>query len=387
MNSIIKLFDNGKIDFNSSANGEEWTFSATGDYGILPGVAENIAQNGVEPLATKINELIKADISITNLEVGLTSASELTDKGVCGDRELFMRLHQAAPFNIYSFANNHVRDAGVDALRKTCEIFKAKNILYVGGGIDKPEAERPLVIECKGVKLGILAFAQKENQIAGENMPGAAELVTNKVLAAAEKLVDECDVPIVIMHEGYEFMDFPRIQFMQLCRKLVALGIKLVIGHHSHVPQGLERLDKSLIFYSLGNFLFDQPHFKPYPWSRCSFVPAITFKGSEIASLELRPFEITLNPLDIQPSETDERKTMFEHLKRNSEIICDEKNLHNELEKFYTNILFPEFFGYIRSYGNEHDNDFSALIEQFKGQKPVHNLFADFLDVYVHKIN
>ena len=119
--------------------------------------------------------------------------------------------------------------------------FKAAGIPYVGGGLNKTEAESPLFIDCKGVKLGILAFAQKENQIAGAKLPGAAELLADKVTAAAEKLVAECDVPIVIMHEGYEFMDFPRLQFLELCRKLAALGVKLVIGHHSHVPQGIEK--------------------------------------------------------------------------------------------------------------------------------------------------
>jgi len=377
-----EFFTTGKLDFNSSGSGVEWTFSATGDYGIIPSIADNVARNGVDPLAAKINELVKADVSVTNLEVGLTSVDDVGGKGVRGDRELFMRMHNAAPFNVYSFANNHIRDAGADALRETFEIFKEQDILYVGGGIDKSEAERSLFIDCKGVKLGILAFAQKENQIAGKNLPGAAELIAGKVIAAAQELVVECDVPIVIMHEGYEFMDFPRVQFMELCRKLVTLGVKLVIGHHSHVPQGIERINDSLIFYSLGNFLFDQPSFTLYPWTRRSFVPAISFKGSEISLLELRPFEITLNPLDIRLADTDECKAMFEHLRITSEIICDEKKLHNELEKFYTNILLPEFFGYIRSYGNQHDNDFSALIEQFKGQKPVHNVFADFLDVY-----
>ena len=221
-----ELFTTGKVNFNTSGNGVEWTFSATGDYGLIPAIADNVARNGIDQLAIKINELIKADVSVTNLEVGLTSADDLGGKGVRGDRELFIRMHSAAPFSIYSFANNHIRDAGSDALRKTFEIFKEQNILYVGGGIDKSEAERPLFIDCKGVKLGILAFAQKENQIAGKNLPGAAELIAGKVIVAAQELVGECDVPIVIMHEGYEYMDFPRVQFMELCRKLVTLGVK-----------------------------------------------------------------------------------------------------------------------------------------------------------------
>jgi Bacterial capsule synthesis protein PGA_cap len=381
MNDITQLFENGKINFNTADNGEEWSFVATGDYGIIPAVKENVERNGVEPLAAHINELIEADVSIANLEVGL--ASDDNGNGmVCGNRDLFMQIHEAAPFTAYSFANNHVCDAGRDELGKTFDILESKNIPYVGGGRNETEAESPLFLECKGVKLGILAFAQREKQIVDGDNPGANELIADKVLAAAEKLIPLCDVPIVIMHEGYEFMDFPRLQFMELCRKLAKIGIKLVIGHHSHVPQGIEKIDDSLIFYSLGNFLFYQPHFKPYPWSHRSFIPAITFKGKEIASLELRPFEIQAFPLDVIPSNDDERTAMFKHLKENSEIIYDDEKIRKGLEDFYTNILFPEFFGYISKYGNENNNDFSTLIEQFKSQTPVHNLFADFLAIY-----
>jgi len=381
-NDIRSIFDNGKIDFNNSNTGAEWTFTAVGDYGTIPAVAVNVAKNGIAPLAAHINELIEADISIANLEVGLTSADNVEGRGVRGDRELFMQLHEAAPFTAYSFANNHIRDAGADALNETFQNLKSNNIPYVGGGRNISEAESPLILDCKGIKLGILAFAQKENQIADDNTPGAAELIADKVINAAEKLVNECDVPIVIMHEGYEFMDFPRLQFMELCRKLADIGIKLVIGHHSHVPQGIEKIGNSLIFYSLGNFLFHQPHFDKYQWSSCSFVPAITFKGAEIASLELRPLKIEAFPLDVRVSNTGERKAMFKHLKENSEVIYDKKKIRKGLEEFYTNILFPEFFGYITNYANDNNKDFSKMIEQFKGQKPVHNLLADFLEIY-----
>ncbi|MFA7185625.1 MAG: CapA family protein [Victivallales bacterium] len=379
---IAKIFDNGRLEFANSGIGAEWTFTATGDYGVIPPVAETVARKGIECLASHIRELIKADISVVNLEVGLTSSGNLKGRGVRGDRELFLQLHRAAPFTAYSFANNHVRDAGAEELKKTFELFKAEKIPYVGGGLSQAESETPLFLDCKGVKIGILGFAQKENQTAGENISGANELLASKALAAAEKLVSECDVPVVIIHEGYEFMDFPRLQFLELCRKLARLGVKLVIGHHSHVPQGIERINNSLIFYSLGNFLFDQPHFKPYPWTRRSFVPAVSFKGTEISALELRPFEIELNPLDIRPAHPGEREKMFRHLRENSEIIHDEERLRQGLENFYANILFPEFFGFITNYGNEHNKDFSALIEQFKGQKPVHNVFADFLAIY-----
>jgi poly-gamma-glutamate synthesis protein (capsule biosynthesis protein) len=383
-NNIEKLFDNGKLEWQVPDIGKTWSLTATGDYAILPDVEKYIIKNGLEGLTETINKLIASDIPIANLEVGLTSSENVTGKGVRGGRNLFLKVHKNAPFSVYSMANNHVRDAGAEELSDTLELFKMENIKYVGAGVDSAEAEAPLFVDIKGVKLGILAFAQEENQLAGENISGAAELSEGKIIEAVKKLLVQCDVPIVIMHEGFEFMTVPRRDFIKLCRKLAEIGVKLVIGHHSHVPQGIERVDESLIFYSLGNFLFDQPHFKPYTWSRRSFVPAVSFKGTAISSVELRPFEIETGTegLYLRVASEKERRFMLEHLKTVSMILNDEAAFNEYSDSFYSNILLPEFFSYIRAYGNQHDNGYSDLISQFKGQKPIHNLFSDFVELY-----
>ncbi|MFA6104256.1 MAG: CapA family protein [Victivallaceae bacterium] len=381
--NLDTLFKSGIIAFdNSSSSSPEWTFSAAGDYGILPEPGKLIAADGGKALAGNIRKLTEADFSIVNLEIALTGTAEVSGRGVRGDREIFMNFQKLAPFSAYSLANNHIRDAGAEALLQTIERFNAESIRYVGAGRNQAEAEAPLFAEMKGVKLGILAFAQNENQIADSAAPGAAELLADKVIAAAGKLVGQCAVPVVIMHEGFEFMDFPRTQFKDLCHKLAGIGVKLVIGHHSHVPQGIEKIGDTLIFYSLGNFLFDQSHFAPYPWSRKSFVPVIKFKGDKLAGLEIRPLTIELNPLQVRPASADECAAMLDHLKANCEIIADDALLKNEMDKFFTNILLPEFFGYLQRYGNENKGDFSEMIQRFKKQVTVHKLFSDFLSIY-----
>jgi Bacterial capsule synthesis protein PGA_cap len=382
---LNELFRTGHIDFPTRIDAEEWTLSATGDYGILPQLETTISENGIESLADNIKALTQADISITNLEVALCDKDEVSGHGVRGDGELFKKIHKATPFSVYSFANNHVLDAGPEALNKTFAYFDTAGISYVGAGQNQKQAETPLFIEQGGVTLGILAFAQNENQIAGDMTPGVAELLPDKVIKAAEVLIQQCDVPIVIMHDGFEFMDFPRIEFRDLCRKLAELGIKLVIAHHSHVPQGIEKINDSLIFYSLGNFLFDQPHFKPYEWSRTSFVPVITFKGRKIAGIELRPLVIETEPLNVRPCNEEERVAILTHLKINTSIISDKYLLKSGIERFYTNILLPEFFGFIRRYGDEHNDDYSELIEKFKHKTSLHNIFSGFLALYAKK--
>ncbi len=186
--NLEALFATGMLAFEAKAGlKNRWTLSAAGDYSILPPVAEVIGETGGKTLADNINRLIAADVSIANLEIGLADASEVADPGVRGDRDVFMKFHQAAPFSVYSMANNHILDAGPDALRKTLQTFQTENIRYVGAGLNRTEAESPRFLDVNGTTLGILAFAQNENQIAGEAAPGAAELLWDNVIEAAPR--------------------------------------------------------------------------------------------------------------------------------------------------------------------------------------------------------
>jgi poly-gamma-glutamate synthesis protein (capsule biosynthesis protein) len=63
---------------------------------------------------------------------------------------------------------------------------------------------------------------------------------------------------IASIHTGIELCGLPEPYFRVLARRLIDAGAALVVGHHPHVPQGVERYGRGLIAYSLGNFLFDR---------------------------------------------------------------------------------------------------------------------------------
>jgi poly-gamma-glutamate synthesis protein (capsule biosynthesis protein) len=43
-----------------------------------------------------------------------------------------------------------------------------------------------------------------------------------------------------------------------LAARLAESGADAIIGHHPHVLQPIDTLGQSFVFYSLGNFVFDQ---------------------------------------------------------------------------------------------------------------------------------
>jgi poly-gamma-glutamate synthesis protein (capsule biosynthesis protein) len=85
-------------------------------------------------------------------------------------------------------------------------------------------------------------------------------------LDRAKKLVREAkdgsDLVKVNIHWGTEYQhQFSRHQ-QTVGRALIDSGADIIIGHHPHVVQGLEIYQGKPIFYSLGNFIFDQ-YFSP----------------------------------------------------------------------------------------------------------------------------
>lgn len=378
-----RLFTDGQINFNTETDEKStWSLTATGDLGLVKRPAEAFRKVGAETFCSKLKPLVNADISIANLEIGLTAQDELTGSGVRGDRDMFAEMHKAMPFTFYSLANNHVKDAGDRAFLQTLDFMDDSGIRYIGAGRSLEAAITPRFVDCKGVKVGLLAFAQDEIQLASEDGPGAAPLRSGLVERATKELAAACDVPIIVMHEGFEFSNWPRAGFRTLCRRLVELGAKAVIAHHSHVPQGIEFLDDGIIFYSLGNFIFDMPHFAPYPWACKSFVPRITFSGTKIIGLELQPVVIETEPYVTRPADAAESAEILRHMEKLSHEVTDDTLIRQGNDEFITRILMPEFLGFITRYGNEHNNDFSGLIEKFKHSEPVHKVFFDFLETY-----
>lgn len=96
-------------------------------------------------------------------------------------------------------------------------------------------------------------------------------------------LRDEADVVFVIVHWGREYKMSPSTRQKTLARQFVANGADVVMGHHPHVIQPMETLNvkgrSGVVFYSLGNFLFDSSFSKP--GVRNSMILKIILKESE----------------------------------------------------------------------------------------------------------
>lgn len=149
-----------------------------------------------------------------------------------------------AGFDALSVANNHSGDWGREAFFDTLSILREAGIVPVGA------TTSPEIFGIKGVKISMLAFSD----FPGPGIRADDELIKSSVSLARSS----ADLIVVSFHFGEEYQKLPTARQIELARLAVDFGADLVIGHHPHVSQPVEKYKNSYIAYSLGNFIFDQ---------------------------------------------------------------------------------------------------------------------------------
>jgi len=171
-----------------------------------------------------------------------------------------------AGFDVISLANNHAFDYGREALEDTFLRLKTAGIDYVGAGFNEGEAyggSTPVIKEIEGTKIGFLAYTNlgPETWKATERNSGIAWINENdfeKIKKDIENAKSQADILIVSLHSGEEYLSELTQFQIEFSKAAIDAGANIVIGHHPHVIQRNEKYKDGWIFYSLGNFVFDQ---------------------------------------------------------------------------------------------------------------------------------
>ncbi len=179
------------------------------------------------------------DLTIVNFEGTLTDRGTRQDKTFAfrGSPEYTGILTQGS-VEAVTLANNHTSDYGQVSLEDTRKYLDAAGIVWF-------ENLNTRVIDVEGVKVGLVGLYTLNGSAEG-NLPKAMEQVKN----------DGAEVIVVQIHWGIEGDNYPQDSQISLAHNAVDLGADIVIGHHPHVLQGIERYKGRIIAYSLGNFCF-----------------------------------------------------------------------------------------------------------------------------------
>jgi poly-gamma-glutamate synthesis protein (capsule biosynthesis protein) len=161
--------------------------------------------------------------------------------------EILKFLH----INCVSLANNHIFDYGKGAYKETKKLLESNNIDYVG------VEDKEVFIEKNDNKIAINGFCCYSTNPLGLNKKGVNRLDYEKVFNVLKKNSLNNYNNITSIHAGEEHVNYPNIDHVQFARYLAENVDFIYYGHHPHVLQGIEKWEKTIIAYSLGNFCFD----------------------------------------------------------------------------------------------------------------------------------
>jgi poly-gamma-glutamate synthesis protein (capsule biosynthesis protein) len=225
-----------------------------------------------------------------------------------------------------TLANNHMYDAGPEALLDTRALMEEMGIAATGAGKDLAEARKPAIVEKRGVKVAFLGYCSvlPQGGIAGPHKVGIAPLRAEahydtrgphspvrvisfphagdmkNILSDIAEAKEQADIVMVGVHWG--IIHLPRViadYQITAAHAMIDGGADMVLGHHAHVPKGIEMYKGKAIFYSLSNFCMT----KPFPMDDWSVPPYVL--GSKRSVTELDP------NYPLLPYGTDSKRTLM----------------------------------------------------------------------------
>ena len=227
------------------------TISAAGDFTLgtdenfdystsLPARYEEVQDPGY--FLQNVKDIFASDdLTIVNLEGPLTTSEERADKQFSfkGDPS-YTEILTNGSVEACNLANNHSKDYGIQGYEDTIANVEAAGIKTFG-------YERTAIWETNGVKVGLAGVYEL-----AEGMDCQDDMT-----ATIQSLKDAgADLVIVSFHWGVEKENYPDETQQTLAHAAIDQGADLVLGHHPHVLQGIEKYQGKYIVYSLGNFCF-----------------------------------------------------------------------------------------------------------------------------------
>jgi poly-gamma-glutamate capsule biosynthesis protein CapA/YwtB (metallophosphatase superfamily) len=234
-----------------------------------------------------------ADLRIVNCECALTAASQAVWKSgaVFKGAPEHVRALDAVPFDVACLANNHVFDYGVAGFRETLKILRRAGLRTVGAGMTAAEAWAPLSLKVKGAGITIVNVSEGEDLTAARSGPGVCGWDIERTSLLIRKCKARGGCVIAIAHCGLEYIPHPPPYVAAAFRAFADAGADCVVGHHPHVPQGIEWYRGKPIAYSLGNFAFFQ--LTDLYYRKIGFCISLKVLNSAVSEIELHPYRIT----------------------------------------------------------------------------------------------
>jgi poly-gamma-glutamate synthesis protein (capsule biosynthesis protein) len=250
----------------SSVADSAWTIALAGDVMLGRGVALALDGEWEAAFVGVVPWLAEADLAVANLESPLTAAPQLADGYDLRAPPQAVAALRAAGLDVLSVANNHAFDAGSVGLQESVRTLQ-------GAGIDPWRDGVPAA----RLDLSLVGLALDDS---------TASLDVDAAVVQVARAAARGGIVVVSIHWGGEYQAAPSARQRAVARALAGAGATVIAGHGPHVLQRVEWVGETLVAYSLGNFLFDQPYPVDCSWGA---ILRVTCRGGRVTAVEAYP--------------------------------------------------------------------------------------------------
>ncbi len=250
---------------HAASSADTLRMALVGDLLLDRGVRAVVERRGIDALFHRDMDSIfrQCRIVIANLECPATAIRHPINKKYIfrAESAWLFALHRHGITHL-NMANNHVMDQGRKGMVDTWHNIRKAGMIPVGMGNNAEEACRPLLLTRNPRPVYILSsqYVASENWSYLPDEPSVCECRNDALVKKVQKIrkLSPHAYIIVMLHWGAEHRKRPEVIQRFQARKLIDGGADCIVGHHSHTAQSIEHYRGKPIYYSLGNFIFDQ---------------------------------------------------------------------------------------------------------------------------------
>ncbi len=263
--AVLISFQVGQAQPVRLSGGDTLTIAFTGDILLDRGVRQRIERDGIESIFdARADSVFRcSDLVVGNLECPATALkTPMMKKFVFRAEPEWLEALRAHGFTHLNLANNHTVDQGRRGLVDTWHNVERYGMTAVGVGNTMAEAAQPVLLAEHPRKVWLMASLQ----MALEHFPYLPEAPSvnqesiDSILVRIRALREEDSTAVILvsLHWGQEHTLEPTPMQRSAARRLIDAGADALICHHTHTLQTIESYRGKCIYYSLGNFIFDQ---------------------------------------------------------------------------------------------------------------------------------
>ncbi len=288
----------------------------------------------VNPLENLKNILNEGDINhISNTSPFWTHCTQTKEiNKLCGLPES-LEILKSGNINLVGVTGNHIVDYGGDAFRQTLQLYEENEITYFGAGNTEVEAHTVKIVEKDGLRFAFLGYNLQPPQIywALGQRGGTASISPEKLRRDIQQAKENADYIFIEMQWGETNQHEPNKQQIEYGKIAIEEGANIITGIYPNWVQGIEYINDGIIFYGLGNFLFEDLEGKK---SKESILIEHMFYKNKYIGYNIIPLQISEN-MEINIADIDTRKkilnTVFKHSKINLNNNKQDDEENNEI--------------------------------------------------------